>query len=236
MKEKKRIEIKKLPKEVIKEIIAADVMTKNVITVKTKDPLSYVVRLFAEKNISGAPVLRGDNFVGVISESDIIRLLSVRDLLSIESMGLKRLSEIKVEEAMHKNPVFVYEYSKLSEVVDLMNKYDITRVPVLNEKRDIVGIITRTDMIRGISKELLFRILKKKPREIERLRLKIETDIDELLKIVEKKGSISVSEIKEKLILPEEKIEEWGKILEKHNLVEVFYPPIGKPRLRKMIK
>jgi len=146
------------------------------------------------------------------------------------------LGEIKVKEAMHKSPVVVYRHTKLSEALDLMNKYDIMRLPVLDERRDLVGIVTRSDVIRGISKELFFRVLKARPEEIEKLRLKIETDIDEILKIVERRGSISIGEIKKKLMLPEDKIEEWGKILEKHNLIELFYPPIGKLELRKKVK
>lgn len=224
--------IPKKLKEVIKEAIVADVMTKNVLCVNASDTLSYTVRLFADKKISGAPVLKGNNFVGVISESDILKVIGVRDLLSVNSLGLKRLKEIKIEQVMHKNPLSVYENTKLSDAADLMNKYDIARLPVLDEKRDIVGILTRSDIIRGVSKELLFRILKRRPEEEVWLR-KIETDIDEILRIVDRRGSIGVGEIQQKLMIPEDKIEEWGKILEKHNLLEMYYPPIGKPEFRK---
>jgi len=229
----KKVPTKKIPKEIIKEVIAADIMTKNVYAVKPNDTLSYVVRLFADKKISGAPVVKGNNLVGMISESDIVKFVGTKELLARGSVGLKTLSEIKAEEAMHTNPVFVYEYTKLSEAADLMNKFDITRLPVLNERRELVGILTRSDMMRGISKELLFKLLER--REIERI-LKVETDIDEILQIVERKGSIGIGEIKKRLMLPEDKIEEWGKILEKHNLIEMFYPPIGKPEFRKKIK
>ncbi len=231
----KIIPVEKMPTEILKEVIVADIMTKNPVVVRVSDPLSYVVRLFSEKRISGAPVVRDDNFVGIVSESDIVKVIGIKDLLSVDSLGLKRLGEIKVSEVMHRDPIFVYEYTKLSDAADLMNKHDITRLPVLNEKREIVGIVARSDIIRGVSKELLLRILKKRPEE-ERIRLKVETDIDEVLKIVERKGSINVDEIQQKLLIPEEKIEEWGKILERHDLVEVFYPPIGKPELRKKLK
>ena len=137
---------------------------------------------------------------------------------------------------MHKNPISVTEYSKLSDAADLMNKYDVMRVPVLNDKREIVGILARSDIIRGIAKELFYKVLRRSPREIEEIKLKVDTDIDEILRIVERKGSISVGEIKDKLMIPEDKIEEWGKVLEHHNLVEVFYPPIGKPELRRKPK
>ncbi|MBI2084720.1 MAG: CBS domain-containing protein [Candidatus Aenigmarchaeota archaeon] len=229
----KKIWEAKIPKEVIKEVICADLMTKGVYTVRPNDTLNYVIRVFADKKISGTPVMNGNNLVGVIAESDILKFIGSKELLSRGSSRLKTLSEMKVEDVMHKNPVFVYEYTKLSEATDLINEHDITRLPVLNEKRHLVGILTKSDIMRGVSKELLFKILEK--RELERI-LKVETDIDEILKIVERKGSIGVSEIKKRLILPEDKIEEWGKVLEKHNLLEMFYPPLGKPEFRKKIK
>lgn len=235
LKIKEKKVVKKLPKEIVKELIAADIMAKKPIVVRVEDPLSYVVRLFADKKISGAPVVHGNNFVGIISESDIIKFIGVKDLLSIDSFGLKKLSEFKVSEAMHRRPIFVNEYTKLSEAADLMNKHDITRLPVLNDRREIVGIVSRSDIVRAVSKELLIRILRKRPG-IEILKIKVETDVDNILKIVEKKGSIDIDEIEKKLMIPEEKIEEWGKILEKHDLLELYYPSFGKAKLRKKLK
>lgn len=214
-------------------VIVADVMNKNVYTARPGDTLNYVVRVFADKKISGVPVVKDDRLVGVISESDIVKFIENKELLSDKNLGLRTLSEIKVEELMHKSPVFVYEYTNLSDAIDSMNKYDITRLPVLNERRELIGIMTRSDVMRSISKKLLFKLLEKP--EAERI-MKVETDIDEILQIVERKGSISLGEIKKKLMLPEDKIEEWGKILERHNLIEMFYPPIGKPEFRKKIK
>lgn len=230
---RKKIRIRE---KVIKKVIAADIMTKNPILVKPSDPLSYVVRLFSEKDFSGAPVMRDKNLVGIISETDIVKIMGLKDLLSMGSRGLKKLSELKVEDAMHKNPLSVHEYTTLSEIIDLMNRYDVRRVPVLDDKRNVVGIIARSDIVNGISKELLFKILRKRPEEIEKIRLKIETDIDEILKMVHRKGSVSIDKIRERLMLPEDKIEEWGKILEEHGLLEIFYPAIGKPVLRRKLK
>jgi len=225
--------VHKLPREISHEVIVSDMMVKNVFKVKSDDTLSYVVRLFAEKGISGAPVMHDDTFVGNISETDILKVIGVKDLLSIGSLGLKRLGEIKVDQVMNKNPVTISQYARLSDAVDLMNKHDVTRLPVLDERRNVVGILTRSDIIRGISKEILFRLLERKPEEIEKLRGRIETDIDEILRIVERRGLIGIDEIQKKLNIPQDKIEEWGKVLEKHELVELFYPPIGKPELRK---
>ncbi len=229
----KKVKVKeKRPKkrEKIRESTVEEIMTRHVIKVKPDDNLSYVVQLLAEKNISGLPVVEGNKFVGVISESDIIRVVGSKSLLELDTLGLKKLRDIKVREAMNKKPIAIYVKSKVSKAADLMNKYDISRLPVINERGELVGIVTKKDIIKGISKDFLVRVIK----EPEKLGVEfIETELDEILKIVEREGSVSIDEIKKRVEIPEEKIEEWGRILEKHNLIEVYYPPVGKPIFKK---
>ena len=228
---KTRVEKEKSKKrEMVRESTVEEIMTRHVIKVKPDDNLSYVVQLLAEKNISGLPVVEGNKFVGVISESDIIRVVGSKSLLELDTLGLKKLRDIKVREVMNKKPIAIYVKSKVSKAADLMNKYDISRLPVINERGELVGIVTKKDIIKGISKDFLVRVIK----EPEKLGVEfIETDLDEILKIVEREGSVSIDEIKKRLEIPEEKIEEWGRILEKHNLIEVYYPPVGKPIFKK---
>jgi len=229
----KKVKVKeKRPKkrEKIRESTVEEIMTRHVIKVKPDDNLSYVVQLLAEKNISGLPVVEGNKFVGVISESDIIRVVGSKSLLELDTLGLKKLRDIKVREAMNKKPIAIYVKSKVSKAADLMNKYDISRLPVINERGELVGIVTKKDIIKGISKDFLVRVIK----EPEKMGVEfIETELDEILKIVEREGSVSIDEIKKRVEIPEEKIEEWGRILEKHNLIEVYYPPVGKPIFKK---
>ncbi|MEM5790685.1 MAG: CBS domain-containing protein [Candidatus Aenigmatarchaeota archaeon] len=226
---RKEVEKKKVEKEKVRESLVEEIMTRNVIKVKPDDNLSYIVQLLAEKNISGLPVVEGNKFVGVISESDIIKILGSKSILELDTLGLKKLKYIKVSEAMNKKPIAIYEKAKVSRAADLMNKYDISRLPVINESGELVGIVTKKDIIKGISKDFLVRVIKEPEKQLEF----VETYLDEILKIVEREGSVSIDEIRKRLEIPENKIEEWGKVLEKHNLIEVYYPPVGKPVFRK---
>lgn len=232
-KEVKRPIPKKLPKEIVKEFVASDIMTKRVVGLKTNDSLSYVVRLFGDKQISGAPVLsRSGTLVGTLSDTEIEQFVGAKDLLDAQTNRLDKLKETKVEEVMKRGPLTVFEHTPIHEINDLINKHNAQRAIVLDQRRQLAGIITRGDLVRGISKEMLFRMVHK-PREFERD--EINTDLDDVLEAIERKGSISIPEIKQKLNMPEDKIEEWGRILEKHNLIEIFYPPIGRPIFRKRV-
>jgi len=61
--------------------------------------------------------------------------------------------------------------------------------------------------------------------------LLIETKVDRLIKLVRKKGKITVSQAAIALGVDETKIEEWVRILEEHGFVELRYPTIGEPEI-----
>lgn len=60
----------------------------------------------------------------------------------------------------------------------------------------------------------------------------LETNVDRLLQWVNQKSKVSVREASKRFDVSEEKIEEWGTILEEHELIIMHYPKIGKPVLR----
>ncbi|RLG57040.1 MAG: hypothetical protein DRN95_06025 [Candidatus Hydrothermarchaeota archaeon] len=61
----------------------------------------------------------------------------------------------------------------------------------------------------------------------------LQTDIDRLLSIIEERGSVNISDLSKELNVGVEKIEEWAKVLEERGLIEIEYPIIGLPRLKK---
>jgi len=57
----------------------------------------------------------------------------------------------------------------------------------------------------------------------------LETEIDELYELVKKNGLVKVKSAAEKFKVKRERIEEWGRILEEHDLATLHYPPFGDP-------
>jgi hypothetical protein len=63
---------------------------------------------------------------------------------------------------------------------------------------------------------------------------KVETTIDHLYQIVQKQGKLKIDDnLSTHLGVPRPQIESWALILEEHNLVELHYPAIGEPEIRK---
>ncbi len=55
----------------------ADVMTRDVLSVNAKSPLTDIVAMMEEHRVKRVPVLDGDHVVGVVSRADLLRALSV---------------------------------------------------------------------------------------------------------------------------------------------------------------
>jgi CBS domain-containing protein len=136
--------------------------------------LGDAVTLLAEKNISGAPVVDNNGeLVGILTEKDVLREVKeaadkVRMVFpSIHSMGImfelskgeteileafKEQSNVVVMDVMTKNVITCTPDTTVNEVASILVKRNINRLPVVDEDNHVVGIITRGDIVRSISK------------------------------------------------------------------------------------
>jgi len=118
-----------------------NIMTKDVITVKKDTPIQETIRIMIENNITGLPVVDSHmQLVGIISEKDIMILLY--------NVGSRTG---KVEDFMTRKVVCFMLEDSLAEVCECLLKNHFRRVPIVTgPKKKLVGIITRTDIVRSI--------------------------------------------------------------------------------------
>jgi CBS domain-containing protein len=141
---------------------ASDVMTLNVVSVEPDSSILHAARLMLQKNISGLPVIDGlGKLVGIVTEGDFLRRTEIgtqrRRARWIEFLlGPGKLADEyvhssgrKVQEIMTPNVFTVSEDAPLNEVVQLMERQHIKRLPVMHGTR-IVGIITRANLMRAM--------------------------------------------------------------------------------------
>ena len=148
-----------------------DYMQRKVICFKPNDSIYKVAEILSKKHISGAPVISKRKVVGIISETDIIKFLHVNlpldseithepHLLSLILLNfiknqvkfkkeIEKISKIKVKDIMSKSVVSVNPNATLIEAAELMEKYDVNRLPVV-EKGKLKGIISKSDLIRAL--------------------------------------------------------------------------------------
>jgi CBS domain-containing protein len=133
---------------------AADVMTTGAATVRPETPLVEAARLMVEHRISGLPVVDGnDRLVGIISQGDFVRPKGgakprLLDLLA-GAGAASALASIRVEEFMTRDPVTVAVDTPLAEIVELMNRHNVRRLPVATDGK-IVGIVSRANFLEAL--------------------------------------------------------------------------------------
>jgi CBS domain-containing protein len=135
-----------------------DVMTRDVVSVTSATSLREVARVLAEHGISGVPVLRGDEVVGVVSESDIVAKVGAAEepgpgvLHPLLDRELRARLDARVASAvMATPPVTVEPWMSAAAAAWLMVEDDVNRLPVVENGR-LVGIVTRADIVRAFAR------------------------------------------------------------------------------------
>lgn len=121
-------------------MVARDIMNK-IVTAAKKNTIGrdLAIKLLSGM-YSGLPVVDDKGkVVGVVSEFDLLK--AIRD-------G-KALEQVKAEDIMSKNPICVSENTPVEEIIDLMMKHNIIRVPVVRND-NLVGVISRCDILSSI--------------------------------------------------------------------------------------
>ena len=148
------------------EQLVKDIMVREVITIQKDASVEELSELLVKNKISGVPVIDSDGkLVGVATEGDLIikdsdlhfpRYFKLLDsIIYLESLNkfkksLKKFLGTKVEDVMTAEIKTVKEETQITEAANIMIKYNINRVPVLDSKDDLVGIVTRADIVKSM--------------------------------------------------------------------------------------
>ncbi len=149
-----------------------DVMNADVITCKPDDSVSTLASLFKENHISGMPVVEKGSVVGIVSETDLLKLfkspgfpgglwlpsplevieLPIRNLVMHEELKkvLENIKQKTVRSIMNRTVHSITPDDTLEEASGMMVKHKVNRLPVI-ENGKLVGIVARSDIIRGLS-------------------------------------------------------------------------------------
>jgi len=142
---------------------AMDVMTRGVVSVGPDASIIEAVRIMLQHKISGLPVIDASGRLqGVITEGDFLRRAETgtqrRHPRWLEFLlGPGRLateyvqaSGRKVSDVMTPDVYTVTEDAPLEQVVHLMERHRVKRVPVMRGD-EVVGIVTRANLMRALA-------------------------------------------------------------------------------------
>lgn len=138
-----------------------DIMSKHVDFVTPDTSLLSVAKLIFGSKINGVPVCKDKKVVGYITEKDILAqfLPSMQEYMEdplhggdFEGMEKKvdDILSILANEIMSRNPITITADAPLLKAQSLMSVYKIGRLPVVDERGKLLGILSKGDIFRAL--------------------------------------------------------------------------------------
>ncbi|MFD2055409.1 CBS domain-containing protein [Mesorhizobium calcicola] len=141
---------------------AEAIMTAPVIGIEPTASISDAAGLMLSKKFSGLPVIRSDGtLVGIVSEGDFLRRGELgtnrkrsRWLEFLVSPGRAADEYVqangrRIEEVMTTDVVTASPDASLPEIVELMTRHRVKRIPVVDDGK-VIGMVTRSDLLRAL--------------------------------------------------------------------------------------
>jgi CBS domain-containing protein len=116
----------------------ADVMTRDVRTMKPNDSVVEAAKCMDEMNVGVIPVCDGDKLVGMVTDRDIV----VRGVAAQQG----ELKSMKLADVMSGHVRCVHEEDDVDQVLSEMADAQIRRMPVVDGNDRLVGIVTLGDI------------------------------------------------------------------------------------------
>lgn len=143
-------------------------MRSEVPTVAPGDAIATVARLLSEQNLPGLPVVDDGEVVGIVTEADLIAreadvtapsVVPFFDALLVADAGrdfdedVRRVLAVTAGELMT-SPVYnIRASATLAQLATLMLDHRVNPVPVVDDDLNLVGIVSRADLIRVIARQ-----------------------------------------------------------------------------------
>ena len=147
-----------------------DFMIYNVSTAKPSTTVKELISLFEMKRIGGVPVVDNEgNLVGMVSDEDIVRLLSPlkekiyaspyiaykEEAEKVEDVLRKKMNTPICEIMVKKNIKTLSPDDDFESAIRLISKHHLKKLPIVNGAGRVVGIISRGDIIHNLSKKIV---------------------------------------------------------------------------------
>lgn len=130
------------------------IMTKDLISVAMDESIARVKNIIEEMDLHHILVVEDFKLVGVISDRDLLKAISPYvDQISATERDLATLNK-RAHQIMTRNPVCLLEDSTVVDAIDLFNNHTISCIPVINNEKRPVGIVSWRDIFEIIGSKI----------------------------------------------------------------------------------
>lgn len=150
------------PDPTVREIMQTDVPT-----VSPDDTIPTIASLMADFGLNGVPVVENDKMIGIITDSDIIAreadidaptVVPFLDAMLVADAGrsyaeeIRRALAVDARQLMSSPVISIRQSATLEQIATLMIDEGVNPVPVLDDANNLVGIVSRADLVRVIAR------------------------------------------------------------------------------------
>lgn len=153
-------------------MLVKDLMTTRIVTVKPTDTVNDVAEVLFKHHFTGLPVTDSQNrLLGLIAERDFItsdsrlylptyiKLLTDIDFISKDknklSADAKAIIEATAADIMNRQVITVSSETDIKELAEIFATKRVNPIPVVDQNQKLLGIISRSDLIKLFSKKHL---------------------------------------------------------------------------------
>ena len=123
----------------IPKLTVGDIASKNVISLKADCNLKEAAKLLSENKIDGAPVMKNGKVVGVFTVTDLVHAFADDN------------DDATVGDLMSKKVIIINENLKIAKALEILFKKSISRLIIADDDNNLLGIVTRTDLINSMT-------------------------------------------------------------------------------------
>ncbi len=109
-----------------------DIMTKDPITIDINSSVKEATRLLSYHNIGRLLVIDDNNLVGIVTDGDLM---------------IEHERETPIKDFMSENLILINKNQSIQETARILAEHQISGLPVVNDQKDLVGIITVEDIV-----------------------------------------------------------------------------------------
>jgi len=125
-----------------------EIMSTKIVACSPEDEIDNVWRGMQERKFSGCPVVRKKRLVGIVTQADMLDSGSFFPAFEAKKGRFKKSSKIS---SVMKTSVFSLKpTTTLREAAELLLKKNVGRLPVVDEKGELIGIVDREDIVRSL--------------------------------------------------------------------------------------
>lgn len=135
------------------EIRCADIMSKDLVVARPAMEPSVILHLLNSHRLHALPVVSEDNI--------LLGIVTLRDLIAEPDRGRARLrTAVTVSDMMTKSVQVAHAEDTLVELVPLFSDEGFHHLPVVNSRRELVGMVTQSDLVAALYRRKLDELAK----------------------------------------------------------------------------